>query len=117
SDADEIRVADRTARAVIDEWNAGGAGGAAGGRLGHENLAVGFDPAGRVMYVWAVKPLWDRTTREEWALKAARRACADLTSESARSAGWPYTRYAVFAEDASGGGEFLRWGTAGSCGD
>ncbi|MEU9719602.1 serine/threonine-protein kinase [Streptomyces sp. NPDC047976] len=114
SDADEIRVADRTARAVIDEWNAGGA---AGGRLGHENLAVGFDPAGRVMYVWAVKPLWDRTTREEWALKAARRACADLTSESARSAGWPYTRYAVFAEDASGGGEFLRWGTAGSCGD
>ncbi|GLX23373.1 serine/threonine-protein kinase [Streptomyces lavendulae] len=114
SDADEIRVADRTARAVIDEWNAGGK---PGGRLGHENLAVGFDPAGRVMYVWAVKPLWDRTTREEWALKAARRACADLTSESARSAGWPYTRYAVFAEDASGGGEFLRWGTAGSCGD
>ncbi|WP_405980898.1 protein kinase domain-containing protein [Streptomyces sp. NBC_00158] len=116
SDADEIRVADRTATAVINEWN-GGSAAAAGGRLGHENLAVGFDPSGRVMYVWAVKPLWNRGTREEWALKAARRACADLTSESARSAGWPYARYAVFAEDASGGGEFLRWGTAGSCGD
>ncbi|MFJ3878089.1 serine/threonine-protein kinase [Streptomyces sp. NPDC090077] len=116
SDADEIRVADRTATAVIDEWN-GGSGAAAGGRLGHGNLAVGFDPAGRVMYVWAVRPQWDRGTREDWALRAARRACADLTAESARSADWPYARYAVFAEDASGGGEFLRWGTAGSCGD
>ncbi|MFE9219531.1 protein kinase [Streptomyces lavendulae] len=114
-DPDEIRIADRIATSIIRAWNAD-AHDDGYHRLGHDNLSVGFDPGSRVMYVWATKPAWDGSTRDDWAQRAARQACGDLSAAAAETANWPYADYAVLVEDPTGGNEFLRWGSSGSCG-
>ncbi|MFF4366145.1 protein kinase [Streptomyces sp. NPDC001594] len=103
-DPDEIRIADRIATAIIRDWN-----GISDDRLNHDTLMVGFDPTRRVMYVWADKTGWNDATREDWARRAALRSCRELTGET--TAHWPYFKYAVLMNS----GEFLRWGSTGSC--
>ncbi|MET8753006.1 serine/threonine-protein kinase [Streptomyces sp. NPDC004667] len=115
SDPDEIRIADRIATSLIRAWN-GNAHDDGYRRLGHDNLSVGFDPANRVMYVWATKPAWDGATRGDWAQQAARQSCGDLAAAAAEVASWPYARYAVLVEDPIAGDAFLRWGSTGACG-
>ncbi|MFF8480418.1 serine/threonine protein kinase [Streptomyces antibioticus] len=115
SDKDEIRVATEAVRELFVEWNGNS-------RLFHdpryisdENTSVGFAPQEGVMYVWATKPEWDRSTRGEWGEIAADVACQSILTESRVRPAWGYARYAVVVLDGAGGTDFLRWGSAGSC--
>jgi hypothetical protein len=112
TDADEIRVADRTARRIIERSNGMRAALGTDRVLGNEELKVGFDPADSAMYVWSDYLMWNQGQVETWADMAAGEACRALVNQR-RSAGdgWPYTRYAV-AEIGASGYLMVRWGTA-----
>ncbi|SPE99945.1 serine/threonine protein kinase [Streptomyces sp. MA5143a] len=115
ADKDEIRVATEAVHQLFVEWNGNS-------RLFHdpryisdENTSIGFAPQEGVMYVWATKPEWDQSTREDWGNIAAGVACQSILTESRARPAWRYAQYAVAVLDGTGGTDFLRWGSVGSC--
>ncbi|MFE2456436.1 protein kinase [Streptomyces sp. NPDC059402] len=112
SDGDEIRVADRAARRIIERSNEMRPTLGTDRVLGHEEIKVGFDPAESAMYVWSEYLMWNQGQVETWADMAAGEACRALvTQRQSAGDGWPYTRYAV-AEVGASGYLMIRWGTA-----
>ncbi|MDX3843771.1 serine/threonine protein kinase [Streptomyces europaeiscabiei] len=114
-DKDEIRVATDAVHQLFVEWNGNS-------RLFHdpryisdENTSIGFAPDEGVMYVWATKPEWDQSTREDWGQTAAGVACRTILTESRARLEWRYAQYAVAVLDGAGGTDFLRWGSVGNC--
>jgi hypothetical protein len=114
TDGDEIRVADRAAKKVIERSNEMRATLGTGQVLGHEEIKVGFDPAHSAMYVWSEYLMWNQGQVESWADMAAGEACRALVKQRQNAgSGWPYKRYAV-AEIGGSGYLMVRWGTATS---
>ncbi|MDX2763961.1 serine/threonine protein kinase [Streptomyces europaeiscabiei] len=117
TDRDEIRVADRAAKKVIERSNEMRPTLGTGQVLGHEEIKVGFDPANSAMYVWSDYLMWNQGQVETWAGMAAREACRALVNQRQNAgSGWPYTRYAV-AEIGGSGYLMIRWGTATTLAD
>ena len=117
-DEDVVRVADALANRIFSEWQGNSRITNDPDRLGHDNMSVGVDPGTQVVYVWAKKPGWDRTTRHAWAEIAAQESCDALRAEATEWANWPYTRYAVLIlekQDGADGQDFLRWGSIDDC--
>lgn len=83
--------------------------------ISDENTSIGFAPHEGVMYVWATKPEWDQSTREEWGQTAADVAYQSILTESRTRPEWGYAQYAVAVLNGAGGTDFLRWGSVGSC--
>ncbi|GAQ60067.1 serine/threonine-protein kinase [Streptomyces scabiei] len=114
TDGDEIRVADRAAKKVIERSNEMRPTLGTGQVLGHEEIKVGFDPAHSAMYVWSDYLMWNQGQVETWADMAAGEACRALVKQRQNAgSGWPYKRYAV-AEIGGSGYLMIRWGTATS---
>jgi hypothetical protein len=114
TDGDEIRVADRAAKKVIERSNEMRATLGTGQVLGHEEIKVGFDPAHSAMYVWSDYLMWNQGQVATWADMAAGEACRALVKQRQNAgSGWPYKRYAV-AEIGGSGYLMVRWGTATS---
>ncbi|MEV0300787.1 serine/threonine-protein kinase [Streptomyces prasinus] len=114
TDGDEIRVADRAARRIIERSNAMRSTLGTDQVLGHKEIKVGFDPANSAMYVWSDYLMWNQGQIETWAGMAAGEACRALVNQrQSMGEGWPYTRYAV-AEIGASGYLMIRWGTATS---
>ncbi|MFH9863025.1 serine/threonine-protein kinase [Streptomyces sp. NPDC017202] len=112
TDGDEIRVADRAARRIIERTNGMRSTLGTDQVLGNEEIKVGFDPAGSAMYVWSEYLMWNQGQVETWAETAAGEACRALVDQRRiAGGGWPYTRYAV-AEIGGSGYLMIRWGTA-----
>ncbi|MGW0474149.1 serine/threonine protein kinase [Streptomyces coeruleorubidus] len=117
TDGDEIRVADRAAKKVIQRSNEMRPTLGTGQVLGHEEIKVGFDPANSAMYVWSEYLMWKQAQVEAWADMAAGEACRALVNQrQSAGSGWPYTRYAV-AEIGGSGYLMIRWGTATTLAD
>ncbi|MDW8806568.1 serine/threonine-protein kinase [Streptomyces scabiei] len=117
TDGDEIRVADRAAKKVIERSNEMRPTLGTGRVLGHEEIKVGFDPAHSAMYVWSDYLMWNQGQVETWADMAAGEACRALVKQRQNAgSGWPYRHYAV-AEIGGSGYLMIRWGTATSLAD
>ncbi|WP_435973576.1 serine/threonine-protein kinase [Streptomyces sp. Qhu_M48] len=114
-DQREIGVATAAVDQLFVDWNANSRLFEDPRYISDENTSIGFAPHEGVMYVWATKPEWDQSTREEWAEAAASVACRTVLAESRAGQGWGYAQHVVAVLDGAGGTEFLRWGTAGSC--
>ncbi|MFI6645214.1 protein kinase [Streptomyces sp. NPDC050504] len=114
-DKREIRVATEAVHRLFADWNANSRLLDDPRYISDENTSIGFAPHEGVMYVWATKPEWDRSTREQWGVAAADTACQVVLAESRAGQGWTYSQYAVAVLDGAGGTEFLRWGTATDC--
>ncbi|WP_374776839.1 serine/threonine protein kinase [Streptomyces sp. NBC_01310] len=115
TDQGEIRVATEAVGQLFMEWNDNSRLIHDSRYIGDENTSIGFAPHEGVMYVWATKPEWDHTTRQEWGKAAADVACQALRTESRARKEWVYAQYAVAVLDGDGGAQFLRWGSAGTC--
>ncbi|MEV5365789.1 serine/threonine-protein kinase [Streptomyces cellulosae] len=114
TDGTEIRVADRVATKIIERTNAMRGTLGTDQVLGHDEIKVGFDPAGSAMYVWSDYLMWNQGQIETWADMAAGEACRALANQRQTSGdGWPYTRYAV-AEIGGSGYLMIRWGSVTS---
>ncbi|MEV7526708.1 serine/threonine-protein kinase [Streptomyces sp. NPDC091371] len=108
SDSDEISVATGAVNSILGQWP--------DKSLGHHNTSAGYDPEGRALYVWVKKPEWDNATRESWARIAASSACNALKTQAARSANWPYTKFATVITAADGTArQFMTSGTLAHC--
>jgi serine/threonine protein kinase len=117
TDGDEIRVADRAARKIIERTNGMRATLGTDRLLGNEELKVGFDPGGSTMYVWSDYVAWNQGQAETWAAMTAGEACRALVKQKDSAGGaWPYSRYAV-AEVGASGYLMMRWGTVGRTAD
>ncbi|MEU0430207.1 serine/threonine-protein kinase [Streptomyces sp. NPDC006290] len=117
TDSDEINVADRATRKIIERTNAMRTTLGTGRLLGNAELKMGFDPGNSAMYVWSDYVTWNQGQVATWADMAAGEACRALVKQR-DSAGvlWPYSRYAV-AERGGSGYLMIRWGTAGALAD
>ncbi|WP_328444694.1 serine/threonine protein kinase [Streptomyces sp. NBC_00386] len=117
TDRDEIGVADRATRRIIERTNGMRTALGTDRVLGNAELKVGFDPSRSAMYVWSDYGTWNQRQAEAWAGMAAGEACRALVRQR-DSAGdaWPYSRYAV-AERGGSGYLMIRWGTAGTLAD
>ncbi|MFD9460840.1 serine/threonine protein kinase [Streptomyces sp. NPDC060027] len=117
TDGDEIRVADRAARKIIERTNGMRTTLGTDRLLGNKELKVGFDPGNSTMYVWSDYVAWNQKQVETWAAMTAGEACRALAKQKG-SAGetWPYSRYAV-AEIGGSGYLMIRWGTAETSAD
>ncbi|MET8099839.1 serine/threonine-protein kinase [Streptomyces sp. NPDC005236] len=117
TDGDEIAVADRATRRIIERTNGMRTALGTDRALGNAELKVGFDPGHSAMYVWSDYGTWNQRQAAAWADMAAGEACRALVGQR-DSAGeaWPYSRYAV-AERGGSGYLMIRWGTAGSLAD
>lgn len=112
TDGDEIRVADRVAKKIIERSNEMRPTLGTGRVLGHDEIKVGFDPVHSAMYVWSDYLTWNQGQVETWAVMAAGEACRALVRQRQNAgSGWPYTRYAV-AEIGGSGYLMIRWGPA-----
>ncbi|WP_043261582.1 serine/threonine-protein kinase [Streptomyces sp. e14] len=116
TDGDEIRVADRAARNIIERSNAMRRTLGTDRTLGNAQIKVGFDPGDSAMYVWSDYVRWNQEQVDTWAAMAAGVACRALVAQRDASANWPYDRYAV-AEVGASGYLMVRWGTADSSAD
>ncbi|MGW1671312.1 serine/threonine protein kinase [Streptomyces sp. NPDC002324] len=117
TDSDEIRVADRAAKKIIERSNEMRTTLGTGQVLGHKEIMVGFDPANSAMYVWSDYLMWNQGQVETWAGMAEGEACRALVNQRQNAgSGWPYTRYAV-AEIGGSGYLMIRWGTATTLAD
>ncbi|MEV8036273.1 serine/threonine-protein kinase [Streptomyces sp. NPDC086182] len=117
TDSDEIDVADRATRKLIERTNGMRRTLGTDRPLGNAELKMGFDPGDSAMYVWSDYGTWNQGQIEAWADMAAGEACRALVKQK-DSAGdaWPYSRYAVAQ---MGGSHYLmiRWGTADTSAD
>ncbi|MGW7611114.1 serine/threonine-protein kinase [Streptomyces sp. NPDC054766] len=117
TDSDEIDIADRATRKIIERTNGMRTTLGTDRLLGNAELKMGFDPGNSAMYVWSDYVTWDQGQVATWADMAAGEACRALVKQR-DSAGdlWPYSRYAV-AERGDSGYLMIRWGTAGALAD
>ncbi|MGW3818382.1 serine/threonine protein kinase [Streptomyces sp. NPDC005046] len=117
TDRDEIKVADRAARKIIERTNGMRTTLGTDRLLGNKELKVGFDPGSSTMYVWSDYVAWNQGQVESWAAMTAGEACRALVRQK-DSAGdaWPYSRYAV-AEIGGSGYLMIRWGAAETSAD
>ncbi|MDQ0846491.1 serine/threonine protein kinase [Streptomyces sp. V1I6] len=112
TDKAEIRVADRTAKKIIERTNRIRPTLGTEWVLGHDDISVGFDPANSAMYVWSNYLMWNQGQKEMWAAMAAGETCRALVRErESTGTAWHYSRYAV-AEVGASGYAMIRWGTA-----
>ncbi|MGX4688284.1 serine/threonine protein kinase [Streptomyces sp. JNUCC 63] len=112
TDSDEIRVADRAARRIIQRTNGMRRTLGTDQVLGNNEIKVGFDPGNSAMYVWSDYVQWNQEQVETWAVMAAGEACRALVNQGQSAGGaWPYFRYAV-AETGASGYLMIRSGTA-----
>ncbi|MFI0960460.1 serine/threonine-protein kinase [Streptomyces sp. NPDC021080] len=112
TDSDEIGVAGRATRKIIQRTNGMRTTLGTDRTLGNAELKVGFDPGHSAMYVWSDYGMWNQRQAAAWADMAAGEACRALVRQRDRAGdAWPYSRYAV-AEWGGSGYLMIRWGTA-----
>ncbi|MFD8733854.1 serine/threonine-protein kinase [Streptomyces sp. NPDC059618] len=117
TDGDEIDVAGRATREIIERTNAMRPMLGTDRALGNADLKMGFDPGHSALYVWSDYGTWNQRQATAWADMAAGEACRALVGQrDGAGDAWPYSRYAV-AERAGSGYLMIRWGTAATTAD
>jgi serine/threonine protein kinase len=117
TDSDEINVAARATRKIIERTNGMRTTLGTDRLLGNAELKMGFDPGNSAMYVWSDYGAWNQGQIATWADMAAGEACRALVKQRDSAGGaWPYSRYAVVQR---GGSHYLmiRSGTADTAAD